>query len=368
MYRPEIDGIRALSILSVIACHLNLVWARNGYLGVDIFFVISGFLIVGGIVDSINYNYDKRKSSFKFGNFYFRRARRVIPVALFVQVFVLTYSYFFTNPLALNSTVQDFKWSSIFLANYHFAEKGADYFQSGFSPSPLLHIWSLSIEEQFYILFPITFLLLLKSLVQLFAFLSWHITLQSQILLILSLLSVMSFLYDFYIMNIDPTRGYYSSMARFWEITLGGIVYILSKSFDLILIKSYIKMFLSISIFFILFLLWKMDHILVLKQMIAVILVSIYLLFMPKFSKITWFLKLDVLVYIGRISYSAYLWHWPVFIWVRDYNLSRFSEICVSVTIVLILSAATWKFVETPFRRIPVPKRWAHNINSRRKN
>jgi hypothetical protein len=359
MYRPEIDGIRALSIISVIACHLNLVWARNGYLGVDIFFVISGYLIVGGIVDSINYNYDKGKSSFKFSNFYFRRVRRIIPVALLVQVFVLMYSYFFTNTLAFKSTAQDFKWSSIFLANYHFAEKGTDYFQSGFSPSPLLHIWSLSIEEQFYVLFPITFLLLLKSLVQLFAFFSWHITLQAKILLVLSLFSVISFLYDLHIMNIDPTKGYYSSMARFWEITLGGIVYILSKSFDLVPMKNYIKIFLSISILSIIFLLWKMDHISVLKQIISVIPVLIYLLFMPKFSKITWLLKLNFLAYLGRISYSAYLWHWPVFIWVSDYNFSRFMEIFLSVTITMVLSILTWKFVEVPFRRIPVPKRWA---------
>jgi peptidoglycan/LPS O-acetylase OafA/YrhL len=359
MYKPEIDGIRALSIISVIACHLNFTWARNGFLGVDIFFVISGYLIVGGIVNSIEQSYEKRKVRFKFSNFYFRRVRRIIPVALTVQIFVLIYSYLFTNSLVIKSTFQDFKWSSFFLANFHFAEKNTDYFQSGFSPSPLLHTWSLSIEEQFYVFFPIIFLLLLKFLVNCFALLSWRTSLHSQILLILFSLSLMSFLFNLHTMNIDPIRGYYSSLARFWEITLGGIIYTLSKYFDSILIKNKIKIFLPILIVIVILLLWKTDHVSVLKQIIAVIPVSIYLLFMSKFSKISWFLKLDVLTYIGKISYSAYLWHWPVFIWVRDYNLSRFAEIYVSVTITLILSVATWKFVETPFRRIPVPKRWA---------
>jgi peptidoglycan/LPS O-acetylase OafA/YrhL len=358
VYKPQIDGLRGISILLVIACHLNFDWAKNGYLGVDIFFVISGYLIIGGIFDSIMASNNEAKFNFKFANFYFRRARRIIPVAVLVQICVLVYSYFFTNSLAFKSTIQDFKWSSFFLANFHFAQKGTDYFQSGFSPSPLLHFWSLSIEEQFYVVFPITFLLTIKFLEKLFGLLILRTSLQTRILFILCSLTLLSFLYDLYIMTLNPTEGYYSSAARFWEITLGGIVYIATRSFRLNLLSNRIKILLFSTPLFMVVFLWKMDHTSVLKQFIVVIPVSIYLLFLPSFSKISWFLNLYFLTFVGKISYSLYLWHWPVFTWVRDYSFSRFTEVVVSLTVTALLSVVTWKVVETPFRKIPAPNRW----------
>ena len=358
MYKPEIDGLRALSIISVVTCHLDFAWARVGYLGVDVFFVISGFLIVGGIVDEVHAGESKAKLHFNFRSFYFRRVRRIIPVALSVQLFVLLYSYFTNNSLAFKSITQDFKWSTIFLANFHFAQKETNYFQAGLSPSPLLHTWSLSIEEQFYVLFPIILLLLLILFARVCANFSWKTPLRSQVLTLLFSLSLISFLYDLHIMNFDPIGGYYSSMARFWEITLGGIVYIFYSSRNSTKKLRYISIVATISLCLLFIVLWNMENLAVLKQLGVVIPVSVYLLFMANLNKISWFLKLKSLTFLGKISYSVYLWHWPIFIWVREYAFSRVIEIFVSLSVTVVLSILTWRFVETPFRKILVPKKW----------
>ena len=359
-YKPEIDGIRALSIISVIACHLNLDWASNGYLGVDVFFVVSGFLIIGNIVETFDVIGKPSNVKFNFKNFYFRRARRIIPAAILVQVVVLVYAYFFTNVLVLNSLKQDSIWSAIFLANFHFQQSGTDYFQLGFSPSPLIHYWSLSIEEQFYLIFPITFLMALRYLGRLLDFLRWNRSIEFCLALILSVVTVLSFIYNIHEMQSSSIRGYYSSFGRFWEITSGGILYILSKRFSKNnRIKFNLLMIVSMSCTGIFYFLWLNDLFLVIKQMLIVLLISVYFLLNSRLKHLNWVLSSTPLIFIGKISYSLYLWHWPVILWGGEYSITGINADIVLCCIILFLSAISWKFVEVPFRKIQVPKRWA---------
>jgi peptidoglycan/LPS O-acetylase OafA/YrhL len=356
MYRPEIDGIRALSIVGVVACHLNLTWANLGYLGVDVFFVISGFLIIGGIIESLDARKPNVFSNLSLYDFYFRRARRILPVALLIQIIVLAYDLLFSNVLAFQSTLQDFKWSAIFLANTHFSRSDSDYFQIGFSQSPLMHTWSLSIEEQFYLLFPVAFGLIWYLTVRSISFIGWKASTHNIVLLILLPLISLSFMYNCYATEVNPISAYYSSAARFWEILFGGVLYVLCRKdskYSNYRNQIYLIVAFLLSAISVLFLL---DLISVLKQLSAVLLVSFFLIFQSHLSLISRALKNRVMTFLGKISYSLYLWHWPVILVIQDYSFSRERELVASIAVMFVLSILSWKYVETPFRKVQRPK------------
>ena len=154
-YRPEIDGLRALAIIPVILFHGGLKVFSGGYIGVDVFFVISGYLITTILIE------DMENDSFKIVHFYERRARRILPALFFVMLMCVPFAYI----LMLPSEIKDFSQSlvavSLFVSNILFWQK-TDYFATAAEEKPLLHTWSLAVEEQYYVIFPL-FLMLVES-------------------------------------------------------------------------------------------------------------------------------------------------------------------------------------------------------------
>jgi len=157
LYRPDIDGLRALSVIAVILYHANFQFNdqylfRGGYIGVDIFFVISGYLITSLITKELN-----DTGSFNFVNFYLRRARRILPVLILIILCFIPFAWFYLLPNSLTDFSSSIFFSTFFTSNFFFNNIGHDYGDTLSITKPFLHTWSLSVEEQFYILYPLFF-------------------------------------------------------------------------------------------------------------------------------------------------------------------------------------------------------------------
>ena len=149
-FRPEIDGLRALAVSLVILCHLGITGFSGGYIGVDIFFVISGFLITNLLINEYQNNLvDNNQGWISFRNFYLRRIKRIVPMALTVIVAALIYSYLNYSQARFSQVRNDAIWASLFGANIHYMQESLNYFQQAQSVSLLQHYWSLAVEEHF---------------------------------------------------------------------------------------------------------------------------------------------------------------------------------------------------------------------------
>lgn len=199
-YRPEIDGLRAFAVIAVLIYHLNPNWLPGGYLGVDIFFVISGFLITSIIVK------DCEAGDFSFREFYMRRARRILPAMLTVTVITSVAAYFILFPDEMRAAAKACKKALLCCSNYHFAE-GNGYFDPGAESNPFLHTWSLGVEEQFYFVFPL-FAVLAHKLGWLRA--RW---VGAFVMVGLAVSWFMTFKY--------PTRAFFALESRAWELGAG---------------------------------------------------------------------------------------------------------------------------------------------------
>ena len=149
-FRPDVEGLRAVAVLAVVLYHCGVV--RGGFVGVDVFFVISGFLITGLLLRE-----HEQRSSISLPGFYARRARRILPAGMLVIIVTILLAHHYQNFLAYAFTTGDGRWAALFAANVHFANVGTDYFLQSNDPvqgSPLLHYWSLAVEEQFYVAWP----------------------------------------------------------------------------------------------------------------------------------------------------------------------------------------------------------------------
>lgn len=336
-YRAEIDGLRALAVLPVIFYHANFSFMHRGFLGVDIFFVISGFLITSIIISDI----EKRR--FSFSNFYMRRIRRILP-ALFTVLF-------FSSITALGIMVPDeqvtyFKSlvaSLFFYANFFFYYLLGNYFSSDAGLQPLLHIWTLAVEEQFYIILPILLLLLYR--------------LGKRITILAVLVLFLTSLFFCLIYGREHTMfAFFMLPTRFWELAAGALLAILSIDHK-ILSNCALNILAWIG-----FILLVYSYAFVPRHIsfpgwgtAPMILGTILILgFARSQTVVGKILSWKPFVWIGLISYSAYLWHQPVFAFARIYtrheNLSVTSYL-ILITITFILSYLTYILIEQPFRK-----------------
>ena len=212
VYRKEIDGLRALAVVSVIFYHSGFEFFNGGYIGVDVFFVISGYLITTILLEDIE------NQQFSFSNFYKRRAKRILPVLYLVVIATSIASVFILYPAELISYAKSVISVPFFSSNFFFwSERG--YFNSDSLIKPLIHTWSLAVEEQFYILFPI-FLYLLRNKISLFY-------------IALSLLFFISFGLSYYLTLLHFETAFFLIFARAYEIILGSFAAILLKKISL---------------------------------------------------------------------------------------------------------------------------------------
>jgi peptidoglycan/LPS O-acetylase OafA/YrhL len=351
-YRPEIDGLRAIAILSVIAYHANITIFdkkifKGGFIGVDIFFVISGYLITSIILKELF-----TSGSFNFYYFYERRVRRILPVLLFVSLFSLIFSYKFLYSLSF----VDFKflyslsfvdlsksilYSLGFSSNFYFYNLKKGYSALDAQYQPFLHTWSLSVEEQFYILFPIFLFIIFK-------YFKKHLPTILFIILLISLQIADTFSYQY------PNFNFFSLHSRMWELLAGSLLAYFeiklgyrSKCKDLTFFVTVGIFLIGNYIFF--YRDWPHPSLYTLSPVIGTCLI---IWFSDKNDLITKLLSSKLFVGIGLISYSLYLWHYPVFAFARITNLDEVNTISnlFLILIILILSIASYYFIEKPFR------------------
>jgi len=208
-HRRDIQGLRAIAVLLVALAHAGVPFLKGGYVGVDVFFVLSGFLITGILVSEA-----LSSGRVSLVAFYVRRARRILPAAALTLVATTIAAHHLLNFVRAREVVQDSAWAALFSANVHFAAQGSDYFQQGQPPSPIQHFWSLSAEEQFYLVWPSVLALVLFGLVSRRASLG-------RLLVVVCVLGGASLLWSIHETATSPTTAYFSSLTRAWELALG---------------------------------------------------------------------------------------------------------------------------------------------------
>jgi peptidoglycan/LPS O-acetylase OafA/YrhL len=289
-HRREIQGLRALAVLAVIANHLFADLLPGGFLGVDIFFLLSGYLITGQLVElSTTGNLGRNLL-----NFYARRIRRILPSALLVIWVTVGLAYKYLGPVIGNETLRDGRWSTLFFANSHFNSLKVDYFGTGASSPLLQHYWSLAVEEQFYIVWPIVLLLIVlifkKGSVKV-------------LLIALSAITTISFLTIF---TTEQAPTYFATPTRIWELSIGALVAIIgARQWQQIL--QWVALLI---LFCSLFVVSSTDQ--VPGPVIVPVLMAVAILLNVSDHRLTFLLGNRVLHYIGDLSFVLYLWHWPI--------------------------------------------------------
>lgn len=335
-YRKDIDGLRAISIILVLFYHLHLQFFQSGFLGVDIFFVISGFLITSHITQGI------KENNFSFKTFYLKRARRILPALITVLMVTSVAAYFLFMPYDLNQFSGSLLATMGFYSNLYFWKTVAtSYFAPNVLIMPLLHTWSLAIEEQFYILWP------------LFLYFSYKYISNFKVICLTSLIAIASLL--FYILfHQHLVFVFYSPISRAFELLIGALLAINYERIKLPERKIYYHFLSLIGLVMILFsatMMPKNDF-----QSIAILIpcfgaIALIVTGKEKYPLGNKILSNPILVFIGLISYSLYLWHWPIIAFVHYFGipLSLQNDTLIIVSSFL-LSILTWKFIEQPAR------------------
>jgi peptidoglycan/LPS O-acetylase OafA/YrhL len=340
-HRREIDGLRALAILPVLFYHAGFGAVDGGFFGVDIFFVISGFLITGIIVNELH-----TRNKFSIVGFYERRARRIMPALFTVMFTMIPVAWFLMFTEQYKTFVESLTSINFFVSNYFFLGKSG-YFDPNIDLNPMLHTWSLAIEEQFYLFFP----LILWAL--------WRVVKERYWIPLLSVIAVASLIWANVNWYNDPTNTFYLLQFRAWELIAGAVAAIhLSKRE-----KPYSKQLASLFGLGLIALAIVGPWRLVGKELsdfphpglitlIPVVGTVLVLLFAGAGTLANRFLSWKLFVGVGLISYSAYLWHQPIFAFFRISQLHEPAAwaFLPLIALTLVLAGLTWKFIENPFR------------------
>ena len=210
-FRPDVEGLRAVAVATVVLFHAGVPGFSGGYVGVDVFFVISGFVITKLLLRQV-----ERRGRPVFSEFYARRARRILPAAGLVVLGTLLASYTMLGFIRGNEVADDSRWVAVFLGNYHFAAEGTNYFQSQLPPSPLQNYWSLAVEEQFYIVYP--------ALVAVTVLVLRRYSVAAKLAVLTVAIMAASLAWSVYYTSADPTGAYFAATTRAWELALGGLL------------------------------------------------------------------------------------------------------------------------------------------------
>ncbi len=335
IYRPEIDGLRALAVIPVVFFHAGISLFSGGYVGVDVFFVISGYLITSIILNEIEHD------RFSLTNFYERRARRILPALFFVMLVSIPFSIFLLTPDNLKDYGQSLISVSVFSSNILFWQE-TGYFNTASELKPLIHTWSLAIEEQFYILFPLFLIVFWK----------YGIKVISIVLLIVFLLSISVAHWGAF---NKPAATFFLLPTRGWELLLGVFIAIFLK-FKTHMNGRLINEILSlIGICLIIFAIINFDEntpFPSLYTLIPTIGTALIILSTSNQTILYKFLSYKPFVGIGLISYSVYLWHQPVLAFARHRLVEEPSTqiILILILISFLIGYISWKIVEKPFR------------------
>lgn len=341
-FRADVQGLRALAVIVVILDHL-LGWPSGGFVGVDVFFVISGFMITGILLRE-----HAKTGRISFVDFYKRRIKRILPASTLVLIVAAATGYVIFNFARAQETLVDGIWAALFAANWRYASVGTDYFAAEGAPSPLQHFWSLAVEEQFYFVWP-WILLIVLSLVAHRS--SGRGRLAAGICM--GVIIAATFGFALWQSVSNPTVAYFSTLTRTWELGFGALVAIASPVLSRV--PSWIRPVLA----------WVG---------LSGILMSLFIISsnstfpapwaaLPVISaglvigagtggeqRFLWPITNRVSVYLGNISYSLYLWHWPIIVFLAALMPPGPTYYVVAVVVIAQASVVAYHFFEDPIR------------------
>ncbi len=305
-FRPDVEGLRAVAVGAVLLYHAGVPFARGGYVGVDVFFVISGFLITGLLVREL-----ERTGTVSITRFYSRRAKRLLPMTVVVLAFVVVLSWWLFDPVRLDEVSLSVVAAGLYAMNWLLALRATDYFAAGLQASPVQHFWSLAVEEQFYLLWP-TFLLLV----------TWWSrrtgrSLRPVLLAAFAALAVVSLAYSVYSTEQEAGAAYFSTFTRGWELALGGMLALVPASWQERQSRWWVGTLAWAGLGLVVFSAFRFNDstlfpgyavLLPTLGTAAIIAAGFASSALPLPSRL---LALGPVRHVGRISYSWYLWHWP---------------------------------------------------------
>jgi peptidoglycan/LPS O-acetylase OafA/YrhL len=352
-YLPAFDGIRAIAVLAVVAYHFNYTWAGGGHLGVDTFFILSGFLITSLLLLETG-----RNGRIAFGSFWARRARRLLPALLLVLIFVAIYNQYGVQPWLRTSVRDDSIASLFYVANWRFIADKQSYFQLFSAASPLRHMWSLAIEEQYYLVWPLIVAACVK------------IGKGSHRVLVgvcaLGIAASVASMWTRYTPG-DPSSAYYATDARAQFIFVGALLGILFLNWTpsprakvrlaAAAIPAFVIMLLALS---------RVSGTapgyykgggLLYASVAAVVIFGVL---QP--GPIAWLLSIEPLLWIGRLSYGIYLWHWPMDVWITPSRtgLTELQNNALRLLMTFVFAAVSYYLVERPIRQ----KKWSPGLTA----
>ncbi len=335
-YRPEIDGLRALAVLPVILFHAGFELFSGGFVGVDIFFVISGYLITTIILSEMD------KGVFSLKHFYERRARRILPALFLVMACSVPFAWMWLSPEELKGFWKSLGAVSTFSSNFLFL-KESGYFDTEAELKPLLHTWSLAVEEQYYILFP------------LFIISTWNFG-KKHIIALLLFIFIFIFIAAHWSVDKHPDAAFYLLPTRGWEILLGAFA-AFAANIQLIpkLSRLTEQLFSTIGLILIMYSVFAFDKNLPFPSAYTLIPTSgalLLILFANNHTLSHRILCNKIAVGIGLISYSAYLWHQPIFSYTRHVMNYAPPPLLMALLCLLtfLLAFFSWLYIEKPFR------------------
>ncbi|GAB2630232.1 acyltransferase family protein [Nocardioides ginkgobilobae] len=353
-FRGDVQGLRAVAVLVVVAAHAGVPLLPGGFVGVDVFFVISGFLISGLLYAEL-----REGGTLSLGDFWSRRARRILPAATLVLVVTVVMSLFWTTLIDARDLLDEAVWSALFLANVHAAQQGVYYFAAETGPSPLQHYWSLAVEEQFYLVWPLLLLALVAAARVVTRRGKQQRLPRRTVLVALVVVAAASFAWSVHTTATSPAAAYFSTPARVWELAVGAITALVAP-----LVAPRLPRAVG----------WVLSVGGLVAVAAAVVVIDEttpfpgYAAALPVLgtaavllagsgagllaAPVRWLLENPVMRRVGDWSYSLYLWHWPALV-LTERNAGRpltAVETAVVVLVVVNLAALTYRFVEQPFR------------------
>jgi len=342
-FRPDVEGLRAVAVLLVVLYHADIPWLTGGFVGVDVFFVLSGFVITGLLLRE-----RASTGTTKLLNFYGRRSRRILPAATLVIILTVLASYHWLGFLTGGDTAEVGRTASLFYANFHFISTGTNYLASQAPPSALQNFWSLSVEEQFYVLYPTLFIV---------TALAWsRVNLRLKLSILLAVSIVASFTWSVVQTPNNAVSAYFSPFTRAWELALGGLVAVGSVQLAKLPRPAAVAM-TWIGLGGILFAGFAYTSTTtypgsaVALPVIATALVVAGGTAAPRMGA-EWILRIPPFRWLGKLSYSLYLWHWPILIIAAQYAGHSLSvaDNLLWVLLALGLSIVSYFAVENPLR------------------
>ena len=342
-FRPDIEGLRGIAVFLVVAFHAGVPGWSGGFVGVDVFFVISGYLITNLLVDEL-----ERSGKIDFIRFYARRARRLVPASLLVTSVTVLVGLFILSPLELKEVAKAAVLAILFASNILFMTEATDYFAADTETNPLLHMWSLSVEEQFYFFWPVLILLVFRGLYA-----------NRNLILLMGVVFVCSLVGCIYFTEVQQPWAFFGMPLRAWEFAIGAIACLAPRWMPAPLValqhRSGILGWFGLTAI-VASGVWFSNNMGFPGALATIPTLGTAALLMagrvaPEAHAgrllCTPFLRL-----LGRLSYSWYLWHWPVLIYGTVlFHPMTLGERCLGALLSLVLAGVTYLLVEDPIRR-----------------